>query len=70
MATDSSTGSAYAPFRPLSKQDIDRRIERVLEDVAAAGERIGDDREEGPGRPRRIAPRDLVERVRPFLSLN
>lgn len=70
MDRRTSRGAAGTAFRPLTKEDIDRRIERVLDELASAGERVGSDTgDEGPW-PRRITSRDLVERVRPFLSGN
>lgn len=63
-------GVAGAAFRKLTKQDIDRRIERVIEDLASAGEAVGSDADANGLRPLRIAPRELFERVRPFLSRN
>lgn len=55
--------------RLLTKDEIDRRIEGVLSEVALLcndGARVDGDL----FRPRWIAPRELVRRVRPFLALN
>ncbi len=63
---------AAPPLRPLSKQQIDRRIERLMSEIAAAGL---DAPEEGATstetlRPRPIRPAELIRRLRPFVSLN
>ena len=55
--------------RKLTKQEIDRRIEGVLSEVAS----VCDEASRLDGdlcRPRWIAASDLVRRVRPFLGLN
>jgi hypothetical protein len=58
-------------LRPLSKEDIDRRIERIATELLApaaesgAGERAAEDR-----LPRWISPAELVRRMRPFLVQN
>lgn len=55
--------------RTLTKHEIDRRIERVLADVASLCDEAA--RLDGDlFRPRWISPRDLVRRVRPFIVLN
>lgn len=71
MAVDQDPGTLRAPFERLSKQEIDRRIGRLLaemaspegasSDASAHGERLA---------PRWITPAELVRRVRPFLSQN
>lgn len=55
---------------PLSKRDLDREIERLVEAVAhGCLEARGGDAEEEL-RPRWIRPADLIRRVLPFTSRN
>lgn len=53
-----ATGTAP---RPLTKQEIDRRIERVLAVLVDDDEALA---------PRPISPREIVRRVAPLLSRN
>jgi hypothetical protein len=65
------SGLAAAPFRPLTKQQIDRRIERLVSELLAV--ELGPQDPEDPSgrfRPRWICPAELIRRVRPFVSLN
>ncbi len=61
-----------APLRPLFKQEIDRRIERVLHDVASPcateTERAGG--ADDPLRPRWIDASLLIRRMSGFLVYN
>lgn len=55
---------------PLTKRDLDREIERLVESVVhGCLETPGGSGEEDL-RPRWIRPAELVRRVRPFTSLN
>ncbi len=55
-------------IRPLTKQEIDRRIELVVSEVAALR---NEKREEGDlFGPRWISAAELVRRMRPFIVLN
>jgi hypothetical protein len=55
-------------FRPLNKDEIERRIDTLAGELAAdAVDRTTDN--DGL-RPRWIAARDLVRRMRPFIVLN
>ena len=59
-------------FQLLSKREIDRRIERVMREVA---ERCGPAAESASSeartpRPQWIEAREFVERMRPFLVYN
>lgn len=59
-------------IRPLSKQEIDRRIELLVSEVAAMTE-SGERREVDPDaavRPRWISAGELVRRLRPFVVHN
>ena len=58
-----------AALRHLSKQEIDRRIDGVLVEVALGGG-IADRSAQGATSPRVITAAELVRRVRPFLSNN
>lgn len=55
---------AEAPARQLSKREIDRRIERLVSEIAAS-----QDGEESL-RPRWISAGELVRRMRPFIVDN
>jgi len=70
MAVDRDTGARRAPFEPLSKQEIDRRIERLLAEIASSEREPDDLAEDGRLAPRWIEPAELVRRVWPFLSRN
>jgi hypothetical protein len=55
-------------IRPLTKHEIDRRIECVVSEVAASCE---EQREEGDlFGPRYISAGELIRRMRPFIVLN
>ena len=55
-------------FAPLSKREIDRRIERLMTEVAAPAPH--EDGAPQGARLRWIHPRDLVARLKPFLGQN
>ncbi len=73
MSAKSVTADVSQRLRPLSKQEIDRRIERVLADLSAAieiaatedGQRPGD-----PLLPRGIPSGALTSRMRKLLADN
>ena len=57
-----------AAIRPLSKDEIDRRIDSLsTEMTASAGD--AEPQEFGAGPPRWICASELVQRMRPFLVL-
>lgn len=56
-------------LRPLTKHEIDRKIEGLVADVAALVEDDGT-AEGDPFRPRWISTSELVVRMRPFLVWN
>jgi hypothetical protein len=56
--------------RPLSKRDLDREIERLVEDVSLGCVHGADQPNVGNLRPRWIRPSELVRRVLPFTSRN
>jgi hypothetical protein len=51
-------------LRPLSKDEIDGRIDTLVQVLATA------DENPVPGRPCWISARELVRRMRPFLVMN
>lgn len=55
------------PARLLTRQEIDRRIGRVMAAVRDGAPRADDG---SPAGPRWIRAADLAERVRPFLGWN
>jgi hypothetical protein len=57
-------------LRSLSKDEIDRRIEKVLAQVASADGLIDLDPDGDPLRPRWISTAEFVRRMRPFLVYN
>ena len=64
---------APSPLRPLSKGEIDRRIEEVLVDLGAAIDAVvarEGERPEDPLRPRRIPPGILTGRMRRLAADN
>ena len=55
--------------RPLTKHEIDRRIDQMLSEFAESGD--DSEREDGEAlRPRWIAASELVRRMRPHIVLN
>jgi hypothetical protein len=54
--------------RPLTKHEIDHRIEQLVSEIAAACEETGPSGDRF--RPRWLSPRELVRRMRPFLAQN
>ncbi len=73
MSSKGAAADTEERLRPLSKQEIDRRIERVLADLSAAieiaatadGQRPGD-----PLLPRGIPSGALTSRMRKLLADN
>ena len=57
-------------LRPLRKQEIDRRIELLIAELATTSGDVGVLGKTDELRPRPITPRELVRRMRPFLVLN
>lgn len=58
-------------LQPLSKGEIDRRIERVMAEVTAGGGDAEVLTSATPARrPRWITAHELIERVRPFIVQN
>lgn len=59
-------------LHPLSKCEIDRRIESLMAEVMATGPSAGSDvlRRAGATGPRWITARDLVERMKRFIVHN
>lgn len=56
-------------MRPLTKHEIDRRMEQMLSEFAESGD--DSEREDGAAlRPRWIAASELVRRMRPHIVLN
>jgi len=58
--------SGVAAMRPLSRQEIDDRIHRLVDEVLADRAAPGGD----SGEPRWIAAAELVRRMQPFVSSN
>jgi len=61
--------SARTTLRPLTKDEIDRRIDGLIQTVASAA----DEDEASSGtelQPRWISAAELVRRMRPFVVLN
>jgi hypothetical protein len=54
-------------MEPLTKREIDRRIDDLVAEIAAGGTDplLGE-----PSRPRWIAPAELVRRIQPFIVHN
>lgn len=71
MRSDISDRPDTMRLRALTKREIDRLIERVLADVAAASPRADLDPESPEAlRPRPIPAAELVRRVAPFVGRN
>jgi len=70
MRSETSDRPKGARLLPLTKQEIDRRIERVLADVAGAPSRPTGTEGAETLRPRPISAAELVRRVAPFIGRN
>ena len=58
-------------LRPLSRDEIDRKIEVLVAELAAPADAQADGiSAEVDGTPRWISPAELVRRMRPFIVLN
>ena len=70
MGLNRSRSEPSMDIRPLTKHELDRRLEQVIAEVAL--DRRPD--ESGPQdrklKPRRIAPAELVRRMRKFIVYN
>jgi hypothetical protein len=62
------TGASHATFRPLTQEEIDRRIDTLAQGVATS--LVGGPPEPGRWEPRWISAAELVRRMRPFIVLN
>jgi len=62
----SKTQPSPTTFRRLTRNEIERRIDGVIEAIAAADQ----DAAEVDMSPRFISAAELVRRMRPFVSLN
>jgi len=72
MAMARRTGPQQTGIRALTKQEIDRRIQGLIEEIALLREDRADGVEEPAGslRPRWIEPAELVRRLRGFIVHN
>jgi hypothetical protein len=72
MAVGGQTRTGRHTLRPLSKQEIDRRIEGVLSEVAAPHKRDADPEhpEENELRPVWVSTAEFIRRMRAFLVSN
>jgi hypothetical protein len=68
MALDSSGTVCGEEIVALTKNELDRRIERLIDEVAGLPD--GWERSAEAQRPRWIAPADLVRRLRQFIVYN
>jgi hypothetical protein len=59
----------HATFQPLTREEIDRRIQHVVSEMSLAGERSRSNRVNS-GTYRFISTADLVRRMRPYLVFN
>jgi hypothetical protein len=67
MGSDREEGIEETAIRTLTKQEIDRRIEGLIREVAL----LRDDADEkGSTQPRWIEPAELVRRLRRFVVYN
>lgn len=64
------SGLAAPPYKPLSKRQIDQRIERLVNELVSAELDGGPEAACERLRPRLISPAELIRRVAPFLSRN
>lgn len=72
MALDRRTGAGRRAVRALTKHEIDRRIQGLIEEVSPAREgraEAGVDPADSL-RPRWIAPAEMVRRLRRFIVYN
>ena len=57
-------------LRPLTKQEIDRKVEAVVAEVTWIDSEPGDPKVSNALKPRWIAPAELVRRMRRFIIYN
>jgi hypothetical protein len=67
MGSDRGERIEEPAIRTLTKQEIDRRIEGLIREIALLREDAG---EIGATQPRWIAPAELVRRLRRFVVYN
>jgi len=72
MASDRRTETGRVTIRALTKREIDRRIQGLVEEVALLrkGRAAAEGEPADPLRPRWIEPADLVQRLRKFVVYN
>ena len=70
MGSNHGGSSASERLRPLSFEEIDRRITVLAEELAGEEGRRSSVPPERVARPRWIAPGELIHRLRPFLGDN
>jgi hypothetical protein len=68
MAVDRSGSTGRKEIEKLTKNEIDRRIERLIDEVAGLPEEW--ERSAEANQPRWIAPSELVRRLRQFIVYN
>jgi hypothetical protein len=69
MALNTTAKPDTTKIRRLTKREIDRRIRSLIDEVSAPHEACRD-MQDGPLRPRWIAPSELVRRMRRFIVYN
>lgn len=57
-------------LRPLTKQEIDRKVEAVVAEVTWIDSEVEDPKVSDALKPRWIAPAELVRRMRRFIIYN
>jgi hypothetical protein len=70
MGLNRSKSERAPRLRPLTKHELDRRVEQVVAELALDWPREAPGSDEDRLRPWRIAPADLVRRMRKFIVYN
>lgn len=70
MGLNRSRPERSTDIRPLTKHELDRRLEQVIAEIALSGVPDEASPDDPKLRPHRIAPAELVRRMRKFIVYN
>ena len=70
MGLNRSKSERSTQLRPLTKHELDRRLEQLVAEIARGRPRDGSSRDDLELKPHRIAPAELVRRMRKFIVYN
>ena len=70
MGLKRSKSERSTELRPLTKHELDRRLEQLVAEIVHGRPRDESSRDDLDLKPRRIAPAELVRRMRKFIVYN